>query len=92
MPPQLPGQLSGSSHRPSNIGDGSLEVQALKARDLREVRQPHIGDLRATPVREHDQSSIGIRPACQVLLYNTAAASPALSIIAPPQQHRRRLA
>ena len=88
---QLPGQRSGSSDRPSNIGDGSLEVQALEARDRRQVRKPCIDDLFASPAREHDPSRIGVRPACQRLLYTTAAARPALSIIAPPQQQRRRL-
>ena len=81
MPPQLPGQRSGTSDRPSNLGDDSPEVQALEARDLGQVRQPCIGDLIATPAWEHDPSSIGARPACQVLLYATPAARPALGNI-----------
>ena len=84
LPPQLPSQLSGSSDRPSDIRDGSLEVQALKGRDRDQVRQPRIGDLFAPPAWENDRSSISARPACQALLYPTLQARPALGIITPP--------
>ena len=91
MPPQLPGQLSGSWDCPSNIGDDSPEVQALEALDLGQVRQARIGDPLATPAWEHDPSNIGAGPACQILLYATPAARPALGTIGPPQQQKRRL-
>ena len=41
------------------------------------MRQARLGDLVATPAWEHDPSSIGARPVCQVLLYATPAARPA---------------
>ena len=69
IPPYKPGQRLGSSHRPNDIGDGSLEMQALEALDLGQMLQPCIGDPVATPTWEQDPSSIGARPACQLLLF-----------------------
>ena len=83
MPPQPPGPRSGTSCSgpPQQPRDDSPEVQALEAQDLGQVRQPRIGDLVATPAWEHDPSSIGANARCQVLLYATPAASPALGNI-----------